>query len=237
MRRTKAGVLSELPPILWRDIRLELSARQRTAYDEVWESRHDSLAHEKGNHTSDNMLALVTILKQLCNLDHATGESSKLEALRSLLEKVAAQGDKVLIFSRYVQTLHWLSARISLPSRVFHGRLSSETREEIIGEFKGTSGTFALLISLHAGSVGLNLNEASTVIMFDRWWNPAVESQAIQRAHRFGREVPLKVIRFVVEGTIEERILEILEEKMPCLPTISKMSLPAVARVSAKATW
>ena len=79
--------------------------------------------------------------------------------------------------------------------------------------FRKSNGPRALLLSTQAGGVGLNLQEASTVILLDRWWNPAIENQAIQRSHRFGRESPLQVIRFLVEDSVEERILEILQEK------------------------
>ena len=213
LRRTKAEVLAELPPILWRDLRIELRPKQRNEYDKIWESRRVAVSSAGHSNYVGNMLALVTKLKQICNLEPVSGESAKLDAMRTFVDNVITQSEKVLIFSQYVETLRWLANRIDIPSSVFHGGLSPDARDEMITNFKNETGAFALLMSVHAGGVGLNLSEASTVIMFDRWWNPAVENQAIQRAHRFGREMPLQVIRFVISDSIEERIIEILEEK------------------------
>lgn len=96
---------------------------------------------------------------------------------------------------------------------IFHGGLSQDERDRVIAEFRRRRGPRALLVSLKAGGVGLNLQEASTVILFDRWWNPATESQAIQRAHRFGKQWPLQVVRFITIDSVEERINDILTEK------------------------
>ena len=213
LRRTKSAVLDELPPILYEDIRLELGGRQRKAYDEVWDKRRNASRGKSDEMTAANMLAVLTQLKQICNVDTESNESTKLDALRSFLENIEHHSEKVLIFSQYVETLKWLSMEINIPNRVFHGGLSLESRHKLLEDFRSADGPQALLLSLQAGGVGLNLQEASTAILFDRWWNPAVENQAIQRAHRFGRQSPLQVIRFIVEDTVEERIMEILHEK------------------------
>ena len=159
------------------------------------------------------MLAVLTRLKQLCNFDTDSGESVKLEVVLSLLDTIKANSERVLIFSQYVKTLEWLSERIDIQHSIFHGGLQLGHREEILDTFRRKAGPQALLLSLKAGGVGLNLQEASTVILFDRWWNPAVEDQAIQRAHRYGRQMPLQVIRFLVEDSVEERVVEVLHEK------------------------
>ena len=213
LRRTKAGVLDELPPILVEDIRLELGKRQRRAYDEIWDKRHGITQDADVQRSASNMLAVLTQLKQICNVDRESNESVKLDALHSFLENIEHNSEKVLIFSQYVETLKWLSREIRIPNKVFHGGLSLESRHQLLEEFRIGEGPQALLLSLQAGGVGLNLQEASSAIMFDRWWNPAVENQAIQRAHRFGRQSPLQVVRFTVEDTIEERIIEILHKK------------------------
>ena len=213
LRRTKATVLPELPPIIVRDIHLELEKNQRAAYDAVWSSRlHMIHDYEEGSGIA-NMLRILTRLKQLCNFEGESQESVKFDVLRSLLDSIRGTSEKVLIFSQYVETLKWLSQRIDIPHEVFHGSLLVDARERMISTFRHQSGPRALLLSLKAGGVGLNLQEASTVILFDRWWNPAAEEQAIQRAHRFGRRLPLQVIRFIVEDSVEERIAEVLEEK------------------------
>ena len=213
LRRTKNEVLSELPPIIFRDIRLELGTHQRKAYDSVWSERSSSLDQRGGSARVAGMLALLTHLKQICNYDPTTGDSAKWDVLQGLLESIEHSGGKVLVFSQYVETLMWLSDRLAIAHEVYHGGLSVDLREQMISRFRQNPGPRAMLVSLKAGGVGLNLQDASMVILFDRWWNPAVENQAIQRAHRFGKQTPLEVVRFVVEDSVEERIAEILESK------------------------
>ena len=101
----------------------------------------------------------------------------------------------------------------NFPHELYHGKQSQLEREKALQNFKTKSGPRALLMSLKAGGVGLNIQEASTVVLFDRWWNPAVEEQAINRAHQFGRKQPLHVIRFLITDSIEERIQQILQDK------------------------
>ena len=213
LRRTKSDVLRELPPILSREIRLELGSGQRRTYDQAWSERHEYVHGLEPKEMGANMLALITRLKQICNFDDEGGESVKLDVLRSILDRLDGAAAKVLIFSQYVKTLERLSNRIGVPNDIFHGGLSIEMRERVLRTFRESPGPRALLLSLQAGGVGLNLQEASTVILFDRWWNPATEEQAIQRAHRFGRQTPLEVVRFLVENSVEERIEEVLGEK------------------------
>ncbi len=213
LRRTKSQVLSELPPILVRDIRLELLPTQRHTYESVWSGRFSRLEEPRGFVRTASMLALLTHLKQICNFDPTTGDSAKWDALQGILEAIKYDGGKVIVFSQYVETLNWLSERFTFANEVFHGGLSTDQREQMIDRFRFRPGPRAILVSLKAGGVGLNLQEASTVILFDRWWNPAIEQQAVQRAHRFGKQTPLEVIRFIVEDTVEERIAEILEYK------------------------
>ena len=213
LRRTKAQVLQELPPILFRDLRLELGKQQRRVYDGVWNTRFKSVLQNGEKLNIANMFSVLTKLKQICNFDRETGQSVKLEALHDLLETIKSNNLKVLVFSQYVETLSWLSDRIKIPHDLYHGGQSQEEKERKVIGFRKSTGPKALLVSLKAGGVGLNLQEASTVVMFDRWWNPAVESQAIQRAHRFGKSTSLEVIRFLIEDTIEQRINDILKTK------------------------
>ena len=216
LRRTKSDVMKELPPILSREIRLELGSGQRRTYDQAWNERHEYVHGLEPKEMVTNMLrpgALITRLKQICNFDDESGESVKLDVLRSILDGLDGAAGKVLIFSQYVKTLERLSNRIGVPNDIFHGGLSIEMRERVLRTFRESPGPRALLLSLQAGGVGLNLQEASTVILFDRWWNPATEEQAIQRAHRFGRQTPLEVVRFLVEDSVEEKIEEVLGEK------------------------
>jgi len=213
LRRRKVEVLGELPPIITQEIPLELEGRQREAYDAIWYSR-DQLILSAGRPVSEtHLLAVITKLKQICNFDPDSNESAKLDALQDVFDSLQESDDKVILFSQYVETLRWLSERLAVPHAIFHGGLTESERERVVNQFESEAGPRAILISLKAGGVGLNLNSASTVVMFDRWWNPAVENQAIQRAHRFGRTRPLQVIRFRVEDSVEERIAELLEKK------------------------
>ncbi|HTU22605.1 MAG TPA: DEAD/DEAH box helicase [Gemmataceae bacterium] len=196
LRRTKADVLPELPPILIQDLALTLRGKQLAAYESLWQSR-SRFAPRLGKPVSQTgLLALITKLKQACNYDPDSGESVKLEALNVILENLSQPTDKAIVFSQYVQTLQWLSSRLDgMPCKLFHGALSAQERDDAVGWFRQEPQPCVLLVSIKAGGVGLNLQEASTVVLFDRWWNPAVENQAMQRAHRFGRQRPLHVFR------------------------------------------
>ena len=213
LRRTKTQVLPELPPIMIRDLKLEMRGAQRTAYDVVWDSRLERVNSDHCRSSVVSMFSVLTRLKQVCNFDEDSGQSCKLDATQTLIENIRSNGGKVLVFSQFVETLMWLSSRVQIRHEVLHGGLPLDERERIIADFRHEPGPRALLVSLKAGGVGLNLPEASTVILFDRWWNPAIEAQAIQRAHRFGKETPLEVIRFTVEDSVEEKVAEILETK------------------------
>jgi len=214
LRRTKRCVLPELPPIIDTELPLELSPDQRNAYDELWVSRKEHLSHNGEVRTID-MIALITALKQICNYHPDTGASTKLEALELILEESFQNNARTIVFSQYVSTLRWLSERTQqYPHAIFHGGLGEKDRMTLVADFQAQSDSPKLLyISLKAGGVGLNLGAADTVVLFDRWWNPASENQAVERGHRFGRATTLQVIRFVVRDTIEERIQDILMEK------------------------
>ena len=210
LRRTKDEVLPSLPPIIVQNMELELRCHQRSAYLNAWKRRTETL----GSASYTHLLALITLLKQLCNFEPKSGESVKLEALVFLLQNLSQPADKVIVFSQYVKTLRWISAQLGeFSHRLFHGGQDDKERELTLAWFRTVRKRSALLMSLKSGGVGLNLQVASMVVLFDRWWNPAVEQQAIHRAHRFGRSRPLHVVRFLVTNTIEERIIRILRKK------------------------
>ena len=213
LRRRKADVRAELPPVIIQDIVLALSEPQRKAYDELWLNRITAVnTGNTGTDISAALLGLITRLKIVCNMDEETDASSKLEALKEISES-AGKSSRILVFSQFVRTLKWISERIGLSHGLLTGSMSLAERQAAIDEFKNDEAPRLLLVSLRAGGVGLNLGEATHVIVFDRWWNPAVEAQAIYRAHRFDRNDPLHVVRFLVADSIEERIAAILEEK------------------------
>ena len=214
LRRCKLDVLKDLPPIIDQEIPIELQGKQQEAYLKAWDGRKAGLDTSSDRFSFSNIFAIITKLKQVCNYDRESGESAKLNTLLDLLDAQTAEDDKIIVFSQYVDTLKWLALRIkNIPLEIYHGGLSQLEREKMLDRFRNNPGPRCLFISLRAGGVGLNIQEASTVILFDRWWNPALESQAIQRAHRFGRNRPLHVIRFIVLDTIEERISNIIGNK------------------------
>lgn len=214
LRRTKDEVLPELPPKLFRDECLELTAAQQETY-ELAEKEGILRLTRLGHHiTIQHVFELIVRLKQICNFDPVTSESSKLVRLQETLDELLECGEKVIVFSQWVDTLQRLQRRLGhLGATEYHGRIPHPRREEIIRNFREDKKSRVLLMSYGTGGVGLNLQCARYVFLFDRWWNPAVEDQAINRAHRIGSTVPVTVTRYLVASTIEERIDAILQEK------------------------
>ena len=216
LRRKKSEVLDDLPEKLVSMHPTELSPAQRRNYDRA--EREGvvylrSLGSEVG---VSHIFALIMRLKQICNADPATGESSKMDDIRDRIERLAAQGHKALVFSQFAE--EWGVAAAVNRLREFAplaitGATPPEDRSAVIEQFKSNSEHKALVLSLRVGGLGLNLQEASYVFHLDRWWNPAVERQAEDRSHRIGQTVKVNVIKYSCVGTIEERIDRILERK------------------------
>jgi len=215
MRRRKKNVLKEIPPIILQDIPIELSPQQKKAYMNIWNNRYVLITKGRDRIVSADIFSVITKLKQICNYDIESGESSKIEALRLIIDNLSGKEDKLIVFSQYVETLKQISKNLQgkIRHEIYHGGLSEDARNMMITRFQKEEGPRVLLMSLKAGGIGLNLQEASSIVLFDRWWNPAVEEQAINRAHRFGRTTILHVFRFTVVDSIEERIISILDEK------------------------
>jgi SNF2 family DNA or RNA helicase len=214
LRRTKDDVLTDLPPKTVRDAFLELTPAQRDAY---------ALAEKEGvvrlnalgdTITVQHVFELVMRLKQICNFDPLTGQSAKLEQLQADLTEVAESGRKAIVFSQWVEPLEFLARALkALGPLQFHGRVPARERHAVLERFRTDPSKHVILMSYGTGGVGLNLQFTNYVFLFDRWWNPAVEDQAINRAHRIGQREPVFVTRFITPGTIEGRIAEVLERK------------------------
>jgi SNF2 family DNA or RNA helicase len=214
LRRTKERVLKDMPPKLYRDTNVHLTAEQNVTYQMAEQEGVLRLHELKQAVTIGHVFELVIRLKQICNFDPASGASNKLQRMIPDLEECAASGRKAIIFSQWVETLHELQRRLQdFHPLAYHGRVPHRQRERVIEQFRDDPNCHILLISYGAGGVGLNLQFANYVFLFDRWWNPAVEDQAINRAHRIGVVGPVTVTRFVTPNTIEERIQQVLEEK------------------------
>lgn len=214
LRRTKDLVLTDLPPRLDRDEYLELTPAQTQAYKTA---EKEGVIHlnELGEAISvQHVFELVLRLKQITNYDPLTGESAKFDRLTADLEEIAASGGKAILFSQWTKCLDWLCERLQpFGPLVYHGGVPARQREPILKQFREDSRSHLLLMSYGTGAVGLNLQFAGYVFLFDRWWNPAVEDQAINRAHRIGQTNPVIVTRFISKDTIEERIDLVLRQK------------------------
>lgn len=214
LRRTKDKVLEDMPPRLDRDQHIELSADQRETYRRAEEEGVLRLSDMGQEATIQHVFELVLRLKQICNFDTATAASAKADCLAAELEEVHASGRKALVFSQWVETIGRLQDRLGcFGALAYHGGMSTKARDAAIERFRDDKRHSVLLLSYGAGAVGLNLQFSEYVFLFDRWWNPAIEDQAINRAHRIGAAGAVTVTKFLSVGTIEERIDEVLARK------------------------
>lgn len=214
LRRTKDEVLDDMPPKFINDVYIELNESQQHAYD-LAENEGVIKLNDLGNElTVQHVFELVLRLKQICNADPLTGDSSKIEKMEADLEEVVASGHKAIVFSQWVGTIERIAEKLERFNPLqYHGKVPSNKRDAILDEFKNSDDRPVILMSYGTGSVGLNLQFCRYVFLFDRWWNPAVEDQAINRAHRLGSAGSVTVNRLICAATIEERIHDVLEEK------------------------
>ena len=219
LRRRAEDVLPDLPPMSELDIELELSDAHMQNYRQMEEEGVLELRSKADTITVTHVFALITKLRQICNCDPDTEESAKVDRLLEDLEEVVDSGRKALIFSQFVSEeygLRRLGARLKeakIGVSELHGQVPPKARAAVIQDFKQNPTQSVMLLNFAVGGVGLNLQAANYVFLFDRWWNPAVEDQAIKRVHRIGQTQKVFVRRFFCKNTIEERILRKLEEK------------------------
>ena len=214
LRRVKEEVMTDMPPKVIQDVYLDLSAAQRESYDLAEKEGIIHLNELGETITVQHVFELVLRLKQICNFDPRTGESAKLEQLLADMNEVAENNRKALIFSQWVEPLETLAeAMAPYGPMQYHGKIPQRERQPILDRFKTEKNKHVLLLSYGTGSVGLNLQFVNYVFLFDRWWNPAIEDQAINRAHRIGQKETVFVKRFICQNTIEGRIAEVLEKK------------------------
>jgi SNF2 family DNA or RNA helicase len=220
-RKSDPGIAPELPAKTETDRIVPLGTEQASLYQAVVSESLDAIAHNSGITRRGLVLKLLTGLKQICN--HPAqflhepgpipGRSGKLDALDDLLDVILAEGESVLVFSQYVQMCRLIEAHLAarhIGSLFLHGQTAD--RDRIVADFQaGKAPVF--LLSLRAGGVGLNLTKATHVVHYDRWWNPAVEDQATDRAYRIGQDRPVQVHRLITEGTVEDRIATLLATK------------------------
>ena len=212
------------PPKTETDRAVSLTKEQTGLYEAVVRETLAEISGADGFERRGLVVKLLTALKQICNHpaqylkeeDPAiAGRSGKLELLDELLDTIVAEDGAALVFTQYVRMARLIERHLAargVPALFLHGGTPVERREQMVRDFQdGQAPVF--LLSLKAAGTGLNLTRAGHVIHYDRWWNPAVEAQATDRAYRIGQTQPVQVHRLVAEGTVEDRIAEMLERK------------------------
>lgn len=231
-RKSDPGIAPELPPKTETDHLLGLTREQVVLYEAFVRDSLRRIEELPGDDPARRglVLALLTGLKQICNHPahflkqsagsaRLTGRSEKLELLEELVSTVIAEGGAVLVFTQYVAMARLLEQHLTslgVPHQFLHGGTPVAQREEMVRRFQAgpdAGGVPVFLLSLKAGGTGLNLTRADHVVHVDRWWNPAVEEQATDRAYRIGQDKPVQVHRMVTRGTIEERVAQLLDRK------------------------
>ena len=216
LRRRKADVLQDLPPKTVVEVPIALLPEQMRTYERA---EREGIVRLRGNAavTVTHVLELIMHLKQICNCDPSSGESAKLEDIAQRLETLCAEGHRALLFSQFTDESYGvglLAQRLAtFQPLTYTGSMSAAEKSRAIEAFLSDDRHKLLILSLRAGGFGLNLQNASYVFHFDRWWNPAVEDQAEGRAHRMGQTYPVTVIKYVCTDTVEERIEAKLREK------------------------
>ncbi len=232
LRRTKKQVLTDLPPKTEQTILCEMDKAQRKVYDDLRNYYRGSLMSQldadgggsrKGLGKNAFMVleALLRLRQAACHPAlikkegiNTDAPSAKLDQLMNMIGDIQAEGGKALVFSQFTSMLHLVQERFEAAG-IQHTYLDGQTRNrrQVVEDFQTDPDLTAFLISLKAGGTGLNLTKAEYVFILDPWWNPAVEAQAIDRAHRIGQEKPVFAYRMICEDTVEQRILELQKRK------------------------
>jgi SNF2 family DNA or RNA helicase len=223
IRRTKAQVAKDLPDRVEEDLFCELEGEQKTLYRAELKRAQAMLLGVKTaaalNKQRFNFLTSLLRLRQICchprlvKLD-STAASAKVEALFEMLEPLIEEGQKVLVFSQFVDLLGILRDEVRTRKwRHWYLAGDTEDRGALVADFQAATGPGVFLISLKAGGFGLNLTAASYVVLFDPWWNPAVENQAIDRTHRIGQDRKVIAYRLLIKESVEEKIRALQRQK------------------------
>jgi SNF2 family DNA or RNA helicase len=223
--KTDPAIISDLPEKIEIKQYCRLTTEQASLYQSVVDDMLEKIENSEGIERRGNVLAAMAKLKQVCNhpalLLHdrsAMGaRSGKVIRLEEICEEILAEGDKALLFTQFTEfaamLLPHLAARFGTDIAYLHGGTSKKRRDDLVTSFQSGDGPPLFLLSLRAGGTGLNLTAANHVIHLDRWWNPAVENQATDRAFRIGQKRNVQVRKFICTGTLEEKIDEMIEEK------------------------
>jgi SNF2 family DNA or RNA helicase len=223
--KTDPAIIKDLPEKIEIKQFCRLTAEQASLYQSVVNEMMERIEQSTGIERRGNVLAAMAKLKQVCNhpaqLLHdrsaVAGRSGKILRLEEILEEILAAGHRALCFTQFTEfaemLLPHLAARFGQDVAYLHGGTPRRQRDELVTRFQSADGPPIFLLSLRAGGTGLNLTAANHVLHLDRWWNPAVENQATDRAFRIGQKRNVQVHKFVCTGTLEEKIDEMIEEK------------------------
>ncbi|MFE0652157.1 DEAD/DEAH box helicase [Streptomyces sp. NPDC059534] len=229
-RKSDPGIVPELPPKTESDHPVSLTREQASLYEAIVRETMAQIEAAEGMARRGLVMKLLTSLKQICNhpaqylkeqaprgtgTARLAGRSGKLALLDELLDTILAEDGSVLVFTQYVSMARLLADHLAargVPAQLLHGGTPVAERERMVDRFQAGE-VPVFLLSLKAAGTGLNLTRAGHVVHYDRWWNPAVEEQATDRAYRIGQTQPVQVHRLVAEGTVEDRIAEMLRAK------------------------
>lgn len=221
LRRKKKDVILELPDKIEKSLIVDMKEEQKRIYKTYVDDVKDKIEEEINTFgISVKLLSYLTRIRQISLdpsliMDDYTGGSGKLEALLEILEQSIEEGHKILVFSQFTTMLKKISDKLSninIDHYYLDGSINAKDRMDMVNSFNGDK-TPVFLISLKAGGTGLNLTGADVVIHFDPWWNPAVEDQATDRAHRFGQKNIVEVIKLITKDSVEEKIIKLQESK------------------------
>jgi hypothetical protein len=223
--KTDKKIIKDLPDKIEMKLFCNLTREQASLYQATVDDMLEKIESAEGMGRRGLVLTTMLRLKQVCNhpaqflgdRSEMAGRSGKLQRLEEILEEVLAEGDKALCFTQFAGLGHMLKPHLQdhfgCEVPFLHGGTAKRARDEMVARFQDPSGPQVMLVSLKAGGTGLNLTAATHVLHFDRWWNPAVEDQATDRAFRIGQTRNVQVRKFICEGTLEERIDALIESK------------------------
>lgn len=221
LRRTKEQVIKELPPKIEKEFYVEMGKTQRNTYGIYVEEIKRKLEEKKDVKNKITIFSYLTKLRQLC-LDPSIivegykGKSAKTDTCLEIIKDYIEKDNKILVFSQFTSVLKNIGKKLNKNKINFYyldGSTPAKNRITLVDSFNNNEDIKVFLISLKAGGTGLNLTSANTVIHFDPWWNPSVQNQASDRAHRIGQKQVVEVIKLISKGTIEEKIMELQQKK------------------------
>lgn len=228
LRRMKKDVLSELPEKIEKKFFVEMDKEQKKAYTAVVKDINEKRENKDFNEDKITIFSYLTKLRQLCLdpsilMEDYKGKSAKIDVCLDLIKEGVSDNHKILLFSQFTTVLKKLGKELEAQNIKYYyldGSIGAAKRTDLVNEFNESQEKQVFLISLKAGGTGLNLTSADIVIHFDPWWNPAIEDQATDRAHRFGQKNMVQVIKLIAKGTVEEKIIKLQDDKKELISNI-----------------